>query len=602
MLRLKIALLHIATLLAACGGGGGGSGSDNNADLSTSFSFLEGGFPAVQTPSNNQALSSCRTILDIASDSTLTGRVEYERVPITGSGLDYTNIARLPMRGVVVEAVDASDGQCSQDVVATTLSDGDGQYGLNVPENQPVCIQVRAQLYREDSEGATSWDIQLTDNTNANAPYYLLDSSMVATPADQPIRNLLAGAGVQSGSKNYTQARAAAPFAILDTLCEAVDTVIKVDANIALPLLSVRWSTLNNSAPIEDEESIKQGDISGSFYRLQKFFLGEELINTTHEIFFLGNKDSNTDEYDPHVIAHEFGHYITGSFSRSDALGGEHSIDDRLDARLAFEEGWADAFSGIALNNATSFVQNPKNYRNSYGFNQRKTSSFALDELNHTIAGWYSESSVASIIYNLFDADNDGVDAIELGFDPIFQVLRSNAYRTSESLTTLFTFIHQLKQQRSEYEAINALTTSQHTEDVVDDFGSNEDIGNNDIAGDKDVDVIYKQLQLNTSAEVCSNNQFGNINKLGVSQFLKLDADLNKSYQFQISSTDNGRAVVVVYKRGVEIIRHQAVSNGASLNFSHNLQGQYIVTLAHFSYLEDEDSSSGRRCFDVLVN
>ena len=101
---------------------------------------------------------------------------------------------------------------------------------------------------------------------------------------------------------------------------------------------------------------------------------------------------------------------------------------------------------------------------------------------------------------------------------------------------------------------------------------------------------------------MCSNNQFGNINKLGVSQFLKLDADLNKSYQFQISSTDNGRAVVVVYKQGVEIIRHQAVSNGASLNFSHNLQGQYIVTLAHFSYLEDEDSSSGRRCFDVLVN
>lgn len=612
MLQLKLAfLLLVAIVLTACGGGGGGTGGDEPdedpslpASGSGSFLFPDGGFTLVQAPSNNQALASCRTTTAPATASTLTGRVDYQRVPLTVSGLDYSAISRLPMRGVVVEAVDASSGECSDSVLATTLSNGNGEYGLNVPENQSVCVQVRAQLYRDGSEGGASWNIQLTDNTSGNAPYYLLDTT-VATPADQPERNLLAGAGVEPGSSDYTLPRAAAPFAILDTLCEAVDTLVKADADIELPLLAVRWSELNNAAETESEESIEQGDIGGSFYRQQFFIRGAEVIGLSHEIFLLGDEDSNTDEYDPHVITHEFGHYLTGNFSRYDALGGNHAIDDRLDFRLAFEEGWADAFSGIALSTAaTALAESPANYRNSLGVNQARTFRYSLEAINHSVAGWYSEASVASILYNLFDANNNGVDDIELGFGPIFQVLSSSAYRSSDSLVSLYTFIHQLKQQRSEGDAIDSLVASQDTETVVDDFGSNEDISNNDIAGDEDVDSVYTELPLNIAVEVCSNNQYGNINKLGVNQFLILDASVNKNYRFQITPTNgvagNGRAVVVVYKQGNEIIRQQAFSNGTALNFSTDLQGRHIVTLAHAGYLEGEDTV-GRRCFSVLV-
>ncbi len=612
LFKLLFSLLVWVTL-SACGGGGGGGGGNNSSpeesqaavEDASIISLLEGSFPTVDTPSNNQTLASCSATTAVDSSSTITGRVYYQRVPLSIFGLNYSAISQLPVRGAVVEAIDASSGQCSETVLATTLSNGNGEYGLDVPLNQAVCIQVRAQLYREDRDGGASWDIQVTDNTSGNAPYYLLDNRQ-ATPTDLPVRDLLAGAGVETGSSDYTQPRAAASFAILDSLCEAVDTVIAADTDIDLPLLSIRWSELNNSAELIDESSIEAGDIGGSFYRQQFFLRGNEVIGSSHEIFLLGDEDSNTDEYDSHVITHEFGHYLTGSFSRYDALGGEHAIGDRLDFRLAFEEGWADAFSGMALSDAVPAVaEDPANYRNSLGVNQSRTSRFTLDNRNQTAAGWYSEGSVASILFNLFDSNNDSVDELSLGFTPIFDVLSGTAYRTTESLTSIYTFINQLKQQTTDDAAIDRLVADQDTETVIDDFGSDEDISNNDIVGDQDAQAVYTELPLNTTIEVCSNNRYGNRNKLSVNQFLILDATTNKNYRFQIqpnSGADaNGRAVAIVYKQGEQITSQRAASAGSTLTFSTRLQGRHIMTLAHADYLDDEDNVTGRRCFSVFV-
>ena len=57
----------------------------------------------------------------------------------------------------------------------------------------------------------------------------------------------------------------------------------------------------------------------------------------------------DTDEFDQHVIAHEFGHYIENSFSRADNIGGAHGRGDKLDIRVAFGEGFGYAFSAIVL-------------------------------------------------------------------------------------------------------------------------------------------------------------------------------------------------------------------------------------------------------------
>ncbi|ARN75917.1 hypothetical protein [Oceanicoccus sagamiensis] len=612
----RVVLLLLPLVLVACGGGGGGgSGGGERSPVEEQppveeldpASFLDGGFSSVSTPENNSALTSCAALSPVPAESTLTGRVFYQRVPLTRFGLDYSAIISMPMRGVVVEAVDASNGQCSQTVLATTLANANGEYGLSVDANQAVCVQVRAQLFRDGGSAGASWNIQLTDNTAGNAPYYLLDNT-IATPAELPLRDLLAGAGVEAGFSDYTLPRSAAPFAILDSVCEALDTLVRADSDIEFPLLAIRWSELNNAAEIESEQSIEQGDIGGSFYRQQFITRGAEIIASTHEIFLLGDEDSNTDEYDPHVITHEFAHYLTGSFGRYDALGGPHSIGDHLDLRLALEEGWADAFSGIALERAAEEnAAVPSNYRNSLGIDQSRTSRFALDASSYAVAGWYSEASVASIMYNLFDTNNDGADELSLGFSPIFQTLTSPAYRSSDSLVSLFTFINQLKQQRTEDAAIDLLVASQDTEAVVDDFGSDEDIANNDIAADEDVATVYTALAIGSAIDICSNNQYGTVNKLAVNQFLLLDTEASKNYRFTVTPGNgvvgNGRAVVNVYRQGEEVTGRQALVDGSVLSFSQRLDGstRYIMTLAHADYLEGLDETVGRRCFSVLV-
>ena len=355
MLLPRLASLSaLLVVVSACGGGGGGGSASPPVDeiLPDVFADLNGNYPSLALPDNNQQLASPKSIPAVPPSGSITGIIQYERVPLTRFGLDYDAITAMPASGVVVEAVDASSGSCSETVVATTLTDGNGEYGLTAEANVAVCIQVRSQLFRNSDEGGAAWNIQVTDNTRDDAPYYLVDNR-VATPSDLPERNLLAGAGVSFGSTDYTQPRAAATFAILDSIGQAIDTVVQADSNVQLPLLTVHWSTLNNSAKSEDDSGIDEGDIGGAFFRQSLITRGADIVSRINDIYLLGDEDNNTDEYDSHVITHEFGHFLSANLSRYDALGGEHSLGDHLDMRLAFEEGWADAFSGIALKRST---------------------------------------------------------------------------------------------------------------------------------------------------------------------------------------------------------------------------------------------------------
>ena len=64
----------------------------------------------------------------------------------------------------------------------------------------------------------------------------------------------------------------------------------------------------------------------------------------------LGDAGVDTDEYDESVIIHEWGHYLQTILSRDDSIGGPHGSGDLLDMRVAFSEGWANAYSGLASN------------------------------------------------------------------------------------------------------------------------------------------------------------------------------------------------------------------------------------------------------------
>jgi hypothetical protein len=150
----------------------------------------------------------------------------------------------------------------------------------------------------------------------------------------------------------------------------------------------------------------------------------------------LGAASNDTDEFDQHVLAHEYQHFIEDAISRTDTVGGAHALDERLDMRVAFSEGYANAFAGMALSDPV--------YRDSFGTAQGSDFHFNLESRAATAPGWYNETSVQRIAWDLYDDVNDGADAVSLGFGPLYSVF-VNELRSDVPLTSLFPFISALK-------------------------------------------------------------------------------------------------------------------------------------------------------------
>ncbi|MEQ8953505.1 MAG: hypothetical protein RL120_05175, partial [Gammaproteobacteria bacterium] len=74
---------------------------------------------------------------------TISGTITFDRVGRnSGNGaLDYTDISVVPARGVTVEAVNSSGTE-----LATTATDSNGQYSLDVTEHTYVRLRVRAEM------------------------------------------------------------------------------------------------------------------------------------------------------------------------------------------------------------------------------------------------------------------------------------------------------------------------------------------------------------------------------------------------------------------------------------------------------------------------
>ena len=586
--------------ITACGGGGSGkraSATDDATNPNVSINAL-GGFPAfTQPPAGNQSMLSCQTNAPAAAGS-ITGTISYQRVPIGSGGLDYNNIQDLPARGVVVQAVDAPAGSCTTTVVATALTNSNGQYGLDVQADRPVCVEARAQLYRDGSGGGASWDVQVVDNTNSRAAYYLVDSTP-ASATDAPVRNLLAGAGVTPGFSQYTAPRAAASFAILDSICEAIDLVVAADPAVQLPQLAINWSENNTSA----QGNFEEGDIGGAFFRQTLYVDGDgNTVATEQDVFLLGDANSNTDEYDPHVINHEFGHFLTFAVSRVDAIGGEHSLGDRLDPRVAYDEGFADAFASMTLDGVNPVVATGRIYRDSLGNNQELTFNFAIDRNDYVSTGWYSESSVYSTVYNAYDSVDGIYDNLSLGFAPLYSVLTSNTFKNSDSLLTLFTFVDELKRQRGEDLEIDLLLSAENIESVSDAFGSGESVANNDAAGAPDVDSPYWMLSEGVSRQICSNNYFGEFNKLVNAQYARFSPAAADTYTISVAPVSNGRPKIEIFRQGELLKSAQAAARGQSIAVDQVLTGEAVIVISDYDNSSSDGVAPGRYCFDVLVN
>lgn len=470
------AALLVAVVLSACGGGGGGGG----------------GIPILPiAPAPGPVVPGQKI--------TLSGQATYDAVPATtNGGLDYAGTARKPIRGAVVEIV--SDAGA---VLASGATDAQGNYSIgDLPAGTSVQLRIKAQLLRTGTGPA--WDASVRDNTAQGALYAAVTPAFtLAGPA--ATRNLHAPSGWNGTRYSSAQARVAAPFAILDTVYTAQAKVLSVAPATHFPPLLLYWSPDN--APAD-------GDVR----------LGQ--IGTTHfnpqgsAIFVLGREDSDTDEYDDSVIAHEWGHYYQAAFSRDDSIGGMHGRNDALDMRVAFSEGWGNGWAGIALDRRT--------YTDSNAAGQRGGLAFALDAGATDRPGWYSEFSIQYLFWALH---------AQAGFAPIHETMIHPAFKAGTPLTSVHAFAQVLRAHApAAGSQFDQLLGTQAIRPGLDGFGT----GETNEAGDPQVLPIYAQATVGVPAQACVSNAFdpyGEGNKLRGHAYLRFAAPAAGRYTVGV---DNG--------------------------------------------------------------
>jgi hypothetical protein len=525
---------------------------------------------------------------------TISGRVTYDRVPFgttVNAGLNYAATSQQPVREAVVQFVAGFGGG----VLASTTTDSSGNYALSVTANTSGFVRVRAQSLRTITP---TRNIQVKNNTGSGLPVYVLDGSVFNTGTVASTRNLNAASGWGGGG--YTGTRAAAPFAILDSMVSTVNFVLDSgSATTNLPPLDVYWSTLNTAIAGD----ITLGQIGTTLYS------SGSTGGSPAGIYVLGDENTDTDEYDQHVMVHEFQHFLEDSITRSESPGEEHFINERHDLRLAFSEGFANAFSAMVLNDPI--------YRDSNG--NLQASGFSINFENNSFAppadwlpGWFNEGSIASLVWDLFDTAPDGVDTVALGYQPMFQVL-TGTMNTTPALTSIYPFITALKLQAGAPVAgINALVSSQ---DIIvnDAWGTGED--NNgafgSTAGVPEALPIYTSISVGGAQRVCGVTTAGTYNRIGNRVFLRFTLGSASSVTIQAQYTSTGSLApfspdpdpdLVLYRSG--LLDFSDSTDVGSETLTRPLEaGEYVIEVYEYSHVDPAGSPPrGKTCFNVTVN
>ncbi len=500
---------------------------------------------------------------------TVSGKITFDHVPFntTTNGLNYNGITQKPARGVTVEAVTSAGAALSPAV--TGVTDANGDYSLQLPLNTDVRIRARAEMV---STTGTMWDVKVVDNTSSDA-LYTMQGSVFNTGTANVGRSLNAASGW--GTTSYTGTRVAGPFAILNPIYDALQKVAAADTTANLPAMTFNWSPNNTTA----SGNLTTGAIGTSFY-------------SNGKVYILGDDDNDTDEYDDHVVVHEWGHYFEDKMSRSDSIGGAHSGGDKLDPRVAFGEGFGNALSGMILDDPF--------YRDSRGSQQSQ--GFAINvESNSTInEGWFNESSVQSILYDIYDSAADGSDNISAGFGPIYNVLVSDAYKNTPYFTTIFHFASEYKTANTgDVAGVDALLTAQ----TINGTGATG-TGETNSGGVSNALPLYKTITVGTPLNICSLDDSGTYNKLGVRNFLVFAPTTTASYTLTMTRAAGVTASLdpdfVIYNKGSQVASAgSGVANSETITRTLQSGETYLIDASEYNNVQ---GTNGDYCFDFTIS
>lgn len=470
--------------------------------------------------------------------NTVSGIATYEFVhcfydPVADTGtLRFSSSTARPIRNAVVRVIQGTTP------LATGVTGEDGSYALSFTPSGTGALQV-VVLSR-----TTNPAIQVEDNTDQDLTW------AIGGTISGPTLNLHAPAGWTGSGYNAAQ-RLAAPFAILDSMLTASRAFMAVRP-VNFPALKVNWSP--NNAPQAGDKT--QG-----------------LIGTSHfafadgEIYVLGKAGADTDEFDAHVIVHEWGHYFERNLARSDSPGGRHGPGDVLDPRIAFGEAWGNAVASMVLPEsvyADSMWNNGTLY--AWGFDTETEPNPTDDP---TPSG-FSESSVLRVVYDLFDSRAETFDQVAFGLGPIYDVL-TGPQRNTEAMTTLASFVTALKSQPgASPAAINALLARYSIGPISTDFGD----GDNGLRG------MYTDItSVPGSASILLGGGFP-ANSWQQNQYYVFTGNGARITVSANSAQDVG---IAGYRRGVSIgFADQYTTGTESFSFQSQNGARYVVVLTGY--------------------
>ena len=502
-----------------------------------------------------------QTSTDSGNGVRIIGKITYDRVHVksSGIGLNYNNITRESARGVTVKLL--KNSCTSNNILKTTSTNDSGDYEfLNLTPTQNVRICVYAKL---EKSGIGGYNVEVVDNTN-NSAIYTMQSSLFDIGEDSTRRNLNASSGW--GGYGYSSARVSAPFAILDSVYQAIKKVKSADSSAIFPKLKVNWSVRNVPSGGGSESELRDGLILTSHY------------NGDGNLYILGDENSDTDEFDNHIIIHEWGHYFEDKFSRSDSIGGSHGEGDKLDIRVAFGEGWGNAWSAIATDDPIYF--------DTQGFMQSDGFDMNIESENSAVKGFFSEDSIQHILYDLYDSHNDGEDRLSLGFKPIYNTL-VGFQKNSKAFTSIFTFITGLQQENlSEQDKINAILNSEDIQPIVDIYGSSQT-------------NLYSDMGDSSTSSICTSGENGRFNKLNNHKYIRFAISNSKNYIISVIQNNGSMSDpdFGVYKTSP--FSHLGDSDNTTYKRE---SGRY--SLDSGNYLLDVSDYNGQNyaCFDININ
>lgn len=517
------------------------------------------------------AVTNHTATITIQGRLTVSGAATYDYVPHhegTGanqSGLNYNNISQRPIRKGYVDVRDFSTGE----IYSSGQTNDMGSFSLTAPQNKRIRVAFRAC---STNAMPASWNVCVVNNLANDSLWTVTFASPAALTADYTglTPNLISGWN-NAGNRYDDSRRQAGPWAILDSIVTAMDAVVAADANVILPELKVRWHPANTSSGAANSNA----NIGTSHYS-----------SSTTTISILGLQDVDTDEYDHAVVQHEWCHYLTDKLSRSDNLGGPHG-GEQLDLRIAFDEGFCNAFAGM--------VENDPLYRDSLGNDQQVSgTTIRLETSTPPHEGYADEEAIAVLAYDLFDPAND--DASAFGFQGIYNALTSPQLANTDAFIGVYPFLSALATTSSN---AGDVTTTAATRNInsIDEFAVGE---TNNYGLPSLLQPLYDPLTTGTPVNVCSRNNVGHYNKLANRSFLKFDATMTAAHTITVTATNAGNPTAVVWHKG-QVTGFRRVNGNLNFNVNLTAGNTYVIEVYEDRHVHSS-APVETKCFNVEIN